>query len=328
MSLQNEDLLEMYRLMKLSRRFTEMALGWYETGRIPEGLHPSIGQEAVGVGACYGLQPDDWALPSLRTREVYFTRGVSIAQQLATMSAKATGASRGKDTSHHAGYPANGILWGTGIVASSIPVAAGAALALKYNQTRNVTLCFFGDGAANKGDFHEGINFAASFKLPVIFICENNLYGMTVPHSLVCSVNDIADRARGYGIPGVIVDGQDIIAIHEAVQQAVERARDGEGPTLIEAKTYRFLAHYPTLPDDRPLDELQHWRSRDPINILQEKLSREQIITQAQIESLEQQIEAQIEEGISHAENSPDPDPPDALMDVYALNTSTQGAER
>ena len=325
MSLQSEDLLEIYRLMKLSRRFTEKGLEWYKTGRILEGLHPSIGQEAVGVGACYGLQPGDWVLPSLRIREAFFTRGVSVAEQLATMCAKATGTSRGKDTSHHAAHPANGILWGTGIVGASIPVAAGAALALKRSQTGNVILCFFGDGAANKGDFHEGINFAAVFKLPVIYVCENNLYGMTVPHSHACSVEDIADRAHSYGIPGVVVDGQDVIAVHEAVQEAVERARRGEGPTLVEAKTYRFLSHFPTLPDDRPLGEIEQWRSRDPIKILQDKLLRERIITQAQVQSLEREIEAEIEEGIHYAERSPDPDPAGALTDVYTPNISTQG---
>jgi TPP-dependent pyruvate/acetoin dehydrogenase alpha subunit len=161
-----QDLVEMYRLMLLGRRFTEHILKWYDEGRLPQGLHPSIGQEAVGVGACYGLRAGDWVLPSLRTSEAFFTRGVTMLQQLNAMLGNAASISRGKETSHHAGYPQNGILAGTGIVGGSIPVAVGAALGLRMRGADNVVLCFFGDGAANRGDFHEALNLAAVLKAP------------------------------------------------------------------------------------------------------------------------------------------------------------------
>lgn len=226
------DLVEMYRLMLLGRCFTETARELYRQGRASP-IHPSIGQEAVGVGACYALRSGDWVIPSLRTTEAFWARGVTIQEKVNALLGNAGSISRGKEGSHHAGYPDRGIMAGTGIIGSQFPVATGAALALRMQGTDNVVVCFFGDGASNRGDCHEGLNLAAVLKAPVIFICENNIYAQTVPASDAMVITDIADRAVGYGMPGLVVDGQDVLAVHGATQAAVHRARSGQGPKAL-----------------------------------------------------------------------------------------------
>ena len=221
-----EDLVEMYRLMLMGRRFTERALSLYEEGRLPTALHPSVGQEAVGVGACYGLRPGDWVLPALRTTEAFWTRGVTAEQMLDI--------SGGKESFHHCGYPRLGILAGSAIVGAQFPVAVGAALGLQMGGRDNVMVCFFGDGAAARGDFHEGLNLAALRRAPVVFVCENNLYFQTAPGSAGLPIEDVADRASSYGIPGLVVDGQDVLAVYDAAQEAIGRARGGEGPSGVQ----------------------------------------------------------------------------------------------
>jgi len=318
MSLTNKDLLEMYRFMLLTRRFTEQVMQWHRQSRVLEALHPSAGQEAVGVGVCYGLRPDDVILPSLRTREVYMVRGVSLKEQLATMCARATGTSGGRDTSHHSGHPQRGILSGTATVGAQIPWLTGAALALKYRKTDNVAVGFFGDGASGTGNFHEGINLAAVLKVPAVFICENNLYAQFTAARDAVPIKDIAIRAAGYGIPGETVDGQDILAVHEAVQRAVARARAGQGPSLIECKTYRYGEHCPGLDAKRTPQEIAAWRERDPIKILGDILLQKGIADAAHMEEMDQEIRKELQEAIEYAEASPLPQPGDAIKYVYA----------
>jgi len=318
MFLTNEDLLEMYRLMLLTRRFTGHVMQWHREGRLVEGLHPSEGQEAVGVGACYGLRPSDVVLPSLRTREVYMVRGVSLKEQLATMCAKATGTSGGRDTSHHAGFPQRRILSGTATVGNQIPVVTGAALALKYRRTDNVVVGFFGDGASGTGNFHEGINLAAVLEVPAIFICENNLYAQLTAARYAVPVEDIAIRAAGYGIPAEIVDGQDVVAVHEAVQKAVARARAGEGPGLIECKTYRYGEHCQGLDAKRAPEEIAAWKERDPIKLLSDLLLQREVVDSVSLEEIDKEIREALQEAIEYAEASPAPQPGDALKYTYA----------
>ncbi|MBI5877297.1 MAG: dehydrogenase E1 component subunit alpha/beta [Chloroflexi bacterium] len=317
-SLKDTDLIELYRLMLLTRRYTEHVLGWYRAGRLVQGLHPSIGQEAVGVGACYGLRAGDWVHPSLRTTEAFFVRGVSLRQHVAAMNGRIGGISRGKDTSHHAGYPDLGVLAGTGLVGSHVPVSVGAALALKMQGTDNVVINFFGDGASNRGDFHEGLNLAAVLQAPVVFVCENNGYAQTVPASIGMRIADVAQRAAGYGMPGVIADGQDVLAVHEAVQTAVERARAGGGPTLVECKTYRFETHYPTFPEERPADEVARWKARDPIHLLGATLRSRGILSTEAAEEMDAAIHAELAEAIQYAEDSPWPEPSEVTQHIYA----------
>ena len=323
--LTTDDLLEMYRLMLLSRRFTERILEWYREGLIAQGLHPSIGQEAVGVGACYGLRSGDWVLPSLRTSEVFWTRGVTVLQQLNAMMGNSGSVSAGKESSHHAGYPTRGILAGTGIVGGSIPVAVGAGLALRMHGTDNVMLCFFGDGAANRGDFHEGLNLAAALKVPVVFICENNLYAQMVPASVAMAIEDIADRAAGYGMPGHVVDGQDVMAVYQATQIAVDRARRGEGPTLLECKTYRFKPHYPIFDENRPAEEIERWLKRDPITILGELLRGDGQLNDEAVDSIEKAIQQELANGTAQAEATPAPDPDEVFKQVYSEPIEAMG---
>ena len=320
-----DDMVEMYRLMLLGRRFTEHALDWYTQGRLPQGLHPSIGQEAVGVGACYRLGPGDWVIPSLRTSDAFFARGVTVLDQLNAMIGNADSISRGKETSHHSGYPDRGILAGTGIVGGTIPVAVGVGLGLRMRGTDGVCVCFFGDGASNRGDFHEGLNLAAIRKAPVVFVCENNLYAQKVPASAAMAIADIADRAAGYGMPGQIVDGQDVLAVDEATQAAVAQARAGRGPTLLECKTYRFKAHYPIFDDERPPEEVERWLNRDPIALLGDRLIELGHLDDEAIEAMEAAICDELAGAIETAEAAPLPDPDEAFDHVYRERAEAMG---
>lgn len=320
-----DDLVAMYRLMLLSRRFTEQGLEWYREGRLPHGLHPSIGQEAIGVGACYGLRPGDWVLPSLRTTEAFWTRGVTLLEQLNAEIGNTGSPSRGKEASHHAAYPEKGILPGTAVVGGSIPVAVGAALALKMQGTDSVVITFFGDGASNRGDFHEALNLAAVLKAPVVFVCENNGYAQTVPVEAATAVRDIADRAAGYGIPGRILDGQDIEVVHEAVQEAVARARRGGGPTLLECKTHRFRPHHPFFEEDRSAEDLARCTARDPIEILGGRLRQKGFLDEALVKRMEREIAEELEEAIHQAEALPLPDPQEGFGPVCAESLEEMG---
>ena len=321
-----EDLRGMYRLMLMGRRFTERVLELIDEGRIPTGLHPSAGQEAVGVGACYGLRPTDWVLPALRTTEAFWTRGVTMLQNLNAMMGNSGSISKGKESFHHCGYPELGILAGSALVGAQIPVAVGAAVALRMQKAGDVMVCFFGDGAAARGDFHEGLNLAALLKAPVVFVCENNLYFQTVPGSVGMAIQDIAGRAAGYGMPGRIVDGQDVLAVYDATQEAIERARTGGGPTLLECKTYRFLAHYPTvLKEDRDPDEIARWVKRDPITILGDRLKEMEYIDGDVIAGMERATKEELEQSILEAEATPPPDPAEAMTHVYAEPVERMG---
>ena len=333
MELTPKDLKEMYRLMLLDRRFSEHVLRWYKEGRCPTGLHPNIGQEAIGVGACYGLRREDWVIPSLRTSCAFWARGVTPLQQLNAMFGNAASISRGKETAHHATYPEHGILPGTAIVGGSIPVAVGAALALRMQGTDNVVVDFFGDGASNRGDFHEALNLAAVLKAPVVLICENNLYAQMVPSQMGMAIRDIADRAIGYGMPGRIVDGQDVLAVYDATQEAVARARRGEGPTLLECKTYRFLPHYPIFAEDRPAEEIERWLERDPLTIHGERLkvlsaswdTAQGLLDKRAVEEMDRVILQQLDEAIRQAEKTPLPDPQEVFQAVYAEAAGEMG---
>ena len=232
----------------------------------------------------------------------------------------------GKESFHHCGYPELGILAGSSIVGAQIPVAVGAAVALRMKGTDNVALCFFGDGAAARGDFHEGLNLAAVLKAPVVFVCENNLYFQTVPASAGMAVDDIADRAAGYGMPGRVVDGQDVLAVYEATREAVERARRGEGPTLLECKTYRFFGHYPTvLRDTRPPEEVARWKKRDPIEILGQRLKLKGYIDDQVVQDMEKAIAGELEDSILKASATPPPRPEEALTHVYQRPVEEMG---
>ena len=325
-SLTVEDLLEMYRIMLLGRRFTERALELAWEKRLPVGLHPSAGQEAVGVGACYGLGPSDWVLPSLRTTEAFWTRGVTVLQMFNAIMGNSGSINSGKESFHHSGYPELGILAGTAMVGAQIPESVGVAWAMKMKKTDDVMVCFFGDGAAARGDFHEGLNLAALLKVPVVFVCENNLYFQTVPGTVGQPIDDIASRAAAYSMPGEVVDGQDVLAVYDVTQKAVDRARAGEGPTLLECKTYRFLSHYPLmLEDSRPPDEVAHWKSRDPITILGRRLEEMDYQDAATAKAVEDSILEEIESSFEKCVATPFADSKTAFANVYAEPMEAMG---
>jgi TPP-dependent pyruvate/acetoin dehydrogenase alpha subunit len=308
----------MYRLMVLIREFEMRVCQIYSQKGLPELPHSCIGEEAVGVGSCYGLKRDDYVLPSLRGRSVFLTKGVSPSILMAGIYGKATGPSKGKWTAHHMGDLEKGILAGSLIIGSQFPTAVGAGLAFKIKKTDQVCLCYFGDGASNRGDFHEGLNLAAILKLPVIFICENNLYAIDTPVEKAMLIKDIALRAQGYGMPGKTIDGNDVLKVYYTVQEAVERARKGGGPTLIECKTYRLRPHCERYPEDRPKEELEYWWKRCPIKRFKAYLLKQKILDEKREDKIVEEVKGEINQAVKFAEESPFPQPEEIFEDVYA----------
>jgi acetoin:2,6-dichlorophenolindophenol oxidoreductase subunit alpha len=316
--LSSSDLLNLYRLMALTREF-EMRIAKIATQRsIVETPHLCVGEEAIGVGACYGLRTDDFVLPTLRGRSVFLTKGVSPAHLMAGVFGKATGPARGKWTSHHMGDLDKGILAGSLIIGSQFPTAVGAAMAFKLKKTDQVCLCFFGDGASNRGDFHEGLNMAAILNLPVVFICENNGYALYTPVEQNMRIKDISARAQGYGMPGVTIDGNDVLEVHHTVREAVELARQGGGPSLIECKTYRLRPHCEKFQEIRPKEELDRCWEFCPIDHYREYLLDRGILNRESDRKILREVEEEIDQAVKFAEESPFPEPGEIFEDVYA----------
>lgn len=318
--LTDAQLLEMLRWMLLTRAYEDRAQELWSKGLVVESLHGSQGQEAVGVGACFALRPDDVIAPSLRTRAAFLVRGVPVRQFLAGMLSKATGAANGKATAHHMGYRDGGILLGSAIVAASIPVATGAALAFQLRGEDRVAVCFFGDGAAQRGDFHEALNLAGVMRVPAVYIIENNLYAEFTPISKHFAGTSLAARAEGYGFGGVTVDGNDLLAVYDSVAEAVRRARAGGGPTLIECLTYRQRGHSSSHPPTEGRDpaEVEAWLARDPIVAFRNALERRGLLDDQRLAQIQGAVEAEVDDAVQFAIDSPYPDPAELYRDVYA----------
>jgi pyruvate dehydrogenase E1 component alpha subunit len=311
-------LISMYKEMVRIRRFEERVLVLFSKGKIPGMLHSYIGEEAVAVGACAAINSDDYITSTHRGHGHVIAKGADMKRMMAELFAKSTGYNKGKGGSMHIAEPNIGILGANGIVGGGIPIATGAALSSKLLKNNKVTLCFFGDGASNQGTFHESINLASAFNLPCIYICENNLYGVSVKQTQVRKVKDIADRAKGYAIPGVIVDGNDVAAVYSTVKEAVDRARKGEGPKLIECKTYRWRGHYEGDPVNyRSEEELEEWKKKDPIKRLSKKLLSDGTVNKDKLEEIEEEVKKEIDEAVDFADKSPQPEVSVALEDVY-----------
>ena len=311
----------MYRRMKVIRLFEDAVEVMHRNGEIPGSCHTSHGQEGEIVGACIALRRDDYMVGNHRSHGHPIGKGAALRGLMAEILGRATGVCGGKGGSMHLSDFSVGSLGETSIVGSGIPVAAGAALGAKMQGSDRVSLCFFGDGASNEGTFHEGINMAARWALPVIFLCENNRYGASTPFSETSLIEDIAVRAASYGIPGVIVDGQDILAVHSVVAQAVRRARAGEGPTLVEAKTYRYFEHAVNMGREfnyRTAEEIKNWRKRDPIVMFRERLTVEFGFSDDELRAIDSEAEAGLTDAIAFAKSSPFPEPTAAFTHVYA----------
>jgi TPP-dependent pyruvate/acetoin dehydrogenase alpha subunit len=315
-----QDLLEMYRLLKLTRQFEDRLCALWGHGGVVELPHGSQGQEAIAIGACYGLRQQDQVMPSLRTRGAFIVKGVPTSLQMAGIFGKADGPARGKSTTHHMADPSRGVLLGSGLIGSDIPVAVGAALAFKLQKKDHVVINFFGDGAAQRGDFHEGLNFAGVFRLPVIFVLENNGYAEYTPLDKHFAGTNFACRAEGYGFPGDQVDGNDVLAVYEAVQQAIARARQGEGPTLLECLTYRYRSHCEARAPEYLRDPLllAEWHEKDPVRRFEQFLIERGILDQASQQNITSVVEAEIEAAIHYAEQSPFPPAGEVSEGAYA----------
>jgi acetoin:2,6-dichlorophenolindophenol oxidoreductase subunit alpha len=313
-----DQLLDFYRQMVKVREFELRAINERRAGLIPGFIHSCVGQEATAVGACAALNRDDVITSTHRGHGHLVAKGGDPKYMMAELAARSDGYCGGKGGSLHMTDFDLGILGANGIVAGGIPMAVGAALAFQMRREPRVALAFFGDGAVNEGAFHEAANLAGLWKLPVIFFCENNLYGEGTPQEKQAPVKDVSIRAAGYAFPGVIVDGNDVLAVYEATRAAAVRARAGEGPTFIEAKTYRYRGHYEGDPMVyRPQGEMQAWKARDPIAGFRQRLLENGAATQAEITAVEQAIQTELDAAVEFAANSPHPAPESALIGVY-----------
>ena len=306
----------MYRIRQCEDQLNTV----FSKNLFPGYIHSYLGQEACAVGVCAALRQDDCIVSTHRGRGHYLAKGMALKPMMAEMFGKATGIGGGRGGEMHAADPANGILGGNGIVGGGIPYAAGAAYSAVLDGVDRVTVAFFGDGASNQGAFHETMNIAAAWKLPLLFVCENNLYAEMTPFKDTVNETDIARRAVGYGIPGVLVDGNDVLAVLAAARTAVARARAGDGPTLLELKTYRTGGHFQGDPCKyRTRDEEALWQSRDPLPQFRAVALQRGAFDAAELAALELRLAAEITEAIDFSLASPDPEPASALDHVYAL---------
>jgi pyruvate dehydrogenase E1 component alpha subunit len=316
--IENDKLLAMYKTMLKIRLFETRVGELFAAGKLPGFIHLYIGEEAVATGVCAHLGKGDYITSTHRGHGHLIAKGGDLKLMMAELYGKKTGYCKGKGGSMHIADVDLGILGANGIVGGGPPIASGAALALQYQGTKGVVACFFGDGASNQGTFHEGLNMASIWKLPVVFVCENNYYGISLSQARHQTVADIADRAKAYDMPGVVVDGNDVMAVYETMTEAVKRAREGKGPSLIECKTYRHRGHFEGDPMVyRPKEEFELWLKKDPIPRFEATLREMKLLTDAQRAEFRKSLVAEVETAIKFAEDSPWPEPAELLQDVY-----------
>ncbi len=319
--------LDLHRRMVRIRLFEEAAGRLAESNRLPGFLHLYVGEEAVAAGVCGALNDDDHITSTHRGHGHLVAKGGDFNRMMAELMGKATGYCKGKGGSMHISDTSLGMLGANGIVGAGSPIAVGAAFANRYRGRGQVAVAFFGDGSTNIGAFHEAANMACALHLPIVFACENNEYGEFTPRDKTMAITDIVDRAAGYGMPGVIVDGMDVIAVHEAAVEAVERARAGGGPSLIEAKTYRFYNHHGVQNlglKYRSDDEVAMWKQRDPIFTLEDRMIENKAATRDQFDAIWTELRADIDTAIAFADESPYPTPDQIMVGVYTSMTGAQ----
>ncbi|MBW1687139.1 MAG: dehydrogenase E1 component subunit alpha/beta [Deltaproteobacteria bacterium] len=326
MTSSKRQLLGLYEAMQRIRKFEEGVSAQFAAGRLPGFVHLCIGQEGVPVGACASLDPDDYITSTHRGHGHLIAKGGELDKMMAELYGKETGYCRGRGGSMHIVDVGLGILGANGIVAAGTQIAAGAGLSSKVRNSGQVVVCFFGDDASTEGMFHESMNLAALWDLPVIFMCENNLYGQFTPYEKHTRVPDVAEKARAYGVPGVIVDGNDVLAVKAATDEAAERARSGGGPTLIECKTYRWHGH---MEGDvyayRTAAEIEEWKKKCPIAGFRSRLISDGVASQEEFDDIDERVEAAVAAAIEFAESSPDPDPATAAENVYSVEPASGG---
>jgi len=316
--LTKEKLLGMYDGLLKSRLVEEKLIDVYARGDIPGLVHSAVGQEAIPVGATFHLKQGDVFTTVRGHIESNIVLGMDLKRMFAEFYGKGAGYCKGKGGEIHLCSPDYCNIGGRGLIGATIPMSAGAALAFKMRKEPYIAMCFFGDGASNEGTFHEGLNIASVFKLPVVYVCANNQYAMTTPQTDHMNIKDIADRAASYGIPGVVVDGNDVIAVYEAVGEAADRARRGEGPTLVECKTMRIRGHYEGDPEPyRSKEEVQEWKKKDPLDRFTRKLLEDKTLPPGEVEKKRAQFTKEIEEAVQFAKEAPYPDPSEVTSDVF-----------
>jgi pyruvate dehydrogenase E1 component alpha subunit len=317
---------DLHRRMVRIRLFEEAAGRLAEANRLPGFLHLYVGEEAVASGVCGALNDDDHITSTHRGHGHLVAKGGDFNRMMAELMGKATGYCKGKGGSMHISDTSLGMLGANGIVGAGSPIAVGAAFANRYRGRGQVAVAFFGDGSTNIGAFHEAANMACALHLPIVFACENNEYGEFTPRHKTMAITDIVDRAAGYGMPGVIVDGMDVIAVHEAAVEAVERARQGGGPSLIEAKTYRFYNHHGIQNlglKYRPDEEVATWKQRDPIFTFEDRMIENGVATREKVDEIWAELRQDIETAIQFADDSPYPTPDQIMVDVYTKSSAS-----
>jgi len=313
-------LLDMLRLMNLIRgfelRMQELFRERSRAGESVGALHSYEGQEAVAAGVGAWVRPDDYVFSTHRGHGHALAKGLDLKAMCAELLGKANGCSRGRGGSMHLFDIGRGLMGGNGVVGGGLPLCLGTAYASAYRGTDQVTVCFFGEGAVSQGSFHESLNMAALEKFPILYVCENNLYAATTHVSKNCPIANIADRAAAYGMPGAVVDGNDVLAVYEAAGTAIAAARSGQGPTLLECKTYRHRPHCMVIPEHRPADEIAWWKERDPIGRFEARLLADGAATQEDFQRLRDEVGQSLDEAIAFAQASPLPDPA-TLTDAF-----------
>jgi acetoin:2,6-dichlorophenolindophenol oxidoreductase subunit alpha len=315
-----EQLLEMFYWLKLMRAFDLRLSTLVKQGKVRSGVYTGIGQEAIIVGTCFGLRKEDFICPLHRDLGSFLMKGVEPKVMMSQMFAKTTGLSKGRDSALHSGVTELGIFGNTSMLGANLPIAAGIGYTFKMEKVDNVVVAYFGEGASNTGDFHEALNFAGVQQLPIVFVCENNQYAYSVPLEKSMAIDDVAIRAEGYGFDGVAINGNDVLAVYQASLGAIARARAGDGPTLIECKTYRQRGHTERKgqPDPRDKAEVATWTQKDPIALLERQMRDQGDLDDAGLQTIDREVMAALEAAIAFAEASPFPLPEQATDDVFA----------
>ena len=315
------DLVEMLRKMILIREFDELAIRLRTEGKIYGTVHPYVGQEAIAVGVCANLTPADRVTSTHRGHGHCIAKGADVQRMMAELFGRVDGYCKGKGGSMHIADFSIGMLGANGIVGGGLPIATGAALAAQLDGKGNVAVCFFGDGAVSEGEFHEALNIASVWSLPIVFVCENNQYAANNAVAVQHRPQELAVHASAYAMPGASIDGNDVLAVYAAVRIAVDRARAGEGPSLVECKTYRWYFHAmrnAPPPETRPAAEIAAWKARDPIGRFVADLLGRGLLAEAELKRIEQGVAADLQAAVAFAEASPFPDPADLAVDMFA----------
>lgn len=328
MELDTRKLKEIYTTMVKIRAFEERVLAEYRKGKVPGFIHVSIGQEAIPAGVCAMLEEKDYVFSSHRGHGDIIAKGAKVDRMMAELFGKETGYCKGKGGSMHVAALDLNILGATGIVGAGIPIASGVALGCKMQNLGRVCVSFFGDAATCTGAFHEGVGLAAAWDLPVVFVCQNNQYGMSTPLRDYCKLEQLSDRAKAYGIPGVTVDGNDAVAVAQEAAKAIKRAREGGGPTLLEGMTYRYYGHTVVDPGTayRTKEEIEEWKKRDPIDQLRRRILTEKLVAETEVKEIEASAARELDEAVKFAMESPEPKIEDTLTDIY-YNREVKGKE-